>query len=294
MEVYFDDFKVTQIKSPVIQTDSYYPFGLTFDSYSRENSLINKYQYNGKEKQDALELDWLDYGARMYDPACGCFHIIDPLSEKGRRWSPYAYAFDNPIRFIDPDGRWPGISLPGVNFIAGAIAYAKQVMTSAGLSKPEQKVVFENPVAAYKSKDNRDVADRFARNSGVPVNIHDQGHNDSQDAVRHTMWSALNTQTGGREFAEKIATAHEEGNPNEPAERKMDVHNNQAGVNIGGENPDATPQDLAGKVLDNLKDGKLEVIDKGPVDFKKSNAKVKELYDDGKKPDEKIYGKKKR
>jgi RHS repeat-associated protein len=84
----------------MLQQDDYYPFGMEINR--NVNGTKNEYLYNKKELQE--ELGQYDYGARFYDPVIARWN---PLAEKMRRYSPYNYGFDNPVRFEDPDGMEP-------------------------------------------------------------------------------------------------------------------------------------------------------------------------------------------
>ncbi|MCD0472578.1 DUF6443 domain-containing protein [Flavobacterium sp. JAS] len=93
----------------IIEENNYYPFGLKHKGYNDNVPTGNKYKYNGKELQDELSLNLYDYGARNYDPAIGRWMNIDPLAENYFEKTPYMYAGNNPLMFVDYDGMDFGI-----------------------------------------------------------------------------------------------------------------------------------------------------------------------------------------
>jgi RHS repeat-associated protein len=112
VECYFDDFKVTQIKSPVVQQQEFFPFGMTAQSYNRESSVPQSFLFNGgTELRTDLGLNTYETLFRMYDPALGRFWQIDPLADFFSGINPYSFAFDNPILYSDPDGLGPLLDL---------------------------------------------------------------------------------------------------------------------------------------------------------------------------------------
>ncbi len=94
----------------ILSESNYYPFGLIQKGYnnvvsSNANSTAEKFKYNNnKELEEELGKDTYAYGWRDYDPAIGRFNKIYRFAEKYVSSTPYNYAANNPMYFIDVQG----------------------------------------------------------------------------------------------------------------------------------------------------------------------------------------------
>ena len=91
----------------VLQQNLYYARGGAWGDVCTAPGF-QSYKYCGKYLDRKHGLDLYDYGARLYDPAAAFWTSPDPLCEKYYNISPYAFCNNNPVTFIDPDGRDPG------------------------------------------------------------------------------------------------------------------------------------------------------------------------------------------
>jgi len=90
------------------QEINYYPFGMPFYAMGILGGFstgTQPYKFGDKEYDEMHGLNWYDFGARYYSGIILVFMTMDPLCKKYYSVSPYAYCLNNPVRFVDPDGR---------------------------------------------------------------------------------------------------------------------------------------------------------------------------------------------
>ena len=104
--VFFDNMMATQSVSPVKEVNAYYPFGVLNPALGTiaPPEAYNAYKYSAKELETYLNLGWLDFHARPYDPTIGRTPTPDPHAENFYAWSSYSMFGNNPINNIDPTG----------------------------------------------------------------------------------------------------------------------------------------------------------------------------------------------
>ncbi|MDX2070966.1 MAG: SpvB/TcaC N-terminal domain-containing protein [Haliscomenobacter sp.] len=109
---------ITDIGGIPRQFAEYIPYGETFVE-EHTSTDTQPYLFNAKEYDDGTGLYY--YGARYYDPVASIWVSVDPMLEKYPGWSPYNYTMLNPVKYVDPDGKFPLPTVALGALIGGAI-----------------------------------------------------------------------------------------------------------------------------------------------------------------------------
>ncbi len=88
-------------EAEIVQEKHYYPFGMEMEGMSWYNGAKNLYQFNGTELQEEFNLNWNDYGFRMYNPTIARWHNVDPLASTNPSNSSYGFVLNNPVKYKD-------------------------------------------------------------------------------------------------------------------------------------------------------------------------------------------------
>ena len=216
----------------------------------------HKFDYNGKEVDEDLGLNWHHYGFRMYDAAIGRFPSIDPISDQFPHVSTYNYAENEPVGSID---------LHGLQRVKVNGKIIKEELSGSKRTIQERMQVIRNTKRALRVGDGgfgstniTGVVGRTARHaSGVENSNFSE---EERNAFRHALFSATLQAEFGFRGAIDVANAHEGISPNDNveliydqpfegdesgADQTADIFNNVIGREIGARNEGADNKILA-------------------------------------------------
>ena len=89
----------------IAAAQDYYSYGEILRSYNASSGFEN-YKFTSKERDAESNLDY--FGARYYESLTGRWMSADPLGRLYPNLSPYCYVSANPLRLVDPTGKWIG------------------------------------------------------------------------------------------------------------------------------------------------------------------------------------------
>jgi RHS repeat-associated protein len=198
----------------VISAQDYYSFGALMPG-RKFNTNAYRYGFNGKENDNEIynsEGTFQDYGLRMYDPRLGRFISVDPLTSEFPHWTPYQFAGNMPIKYIDLDGGEP--KDPGCD---GDVA-------DAPMTAPDACGNYDDNMHTWQWGDNG------WDNMGITVDSRTQGV-EQPDIISRGEWGADKpnsrsdyTQVDPTEFYKYIAI-HHAGNDNSPTiQQEQNAH----------------------------------------------------------------------
>jgi RHS repeat-associated protein len=164
---------VTNQAGAVVEQHDYLPFGEEWcgSAPCPPNAAGESVRFTGKERDAETGLDY--FGARYYGPRLGRFTAVDPVQTTEanlldpERWNRYAYARNNPQRYVDPDGRqvaeairWGGQSIQGIGHPTAVRIGGALIILAANIDKIPTIIdsiassgVFANAVPTYPGVD---------------------------------------------------------------------------------------------------------------------------------------------
>ena len=252
---------ITDYKGMPVQYLHYLPYGQLLANQQATSTYDERFKFTGKERDAETGYDY--FGARYYWSLLKHWTTVDPLVDNYLHISPYAYCNWNPIKYVDPDGKFPVLPVGLSYYITAKVlentpSHGYVRMAGYTMQHPLNALIV-GPYIDGWSYNISSIAGNFEINLMRAAGLSYLEEGDEGNAYRHTLWQAMITNILGEESATRIGNAHEynssydvgktSGLTESEFDTAIDLRNNEIGRCIGAKNKGASNKKLALLVL---------------------------------------------